>query len=84
MLRSCRRRDARTRGSVLSLDPNSRSNTTRGLFSAISGSVGVSHDSVLLYAQLYPTSQAPTRLLSSTVSCSDDSWVSCSWAFAAI
>ena len=48
MLRSRRRRDARTRGSVLSLAPNRRSNTTRGLFSAISGSVGVSHDSVLL------------------------------------
>ena len=37
---------------VLSLVPNSRSNTTRGLFSAISGNVGVRHDSVLLYAQL--------------------------------
>ncbi len=48
MLRSWRRRDARTRASVLSLDPNSRSNTTRGLFSAINGSVGVRHDSVLL------------------------------------
>jgi hypothetical protein len=60
---------------VLSLDPNSRSNTTRGLFSAISGSVGVSHDSVRC-TRSYPTSQAPTRLLSSTVSCSDDNWVS--------
>ena len=52
MLLSWRSRIARTRGSVLSLDPNSRSNTTRGSFSDISGSVGVSHDSVLLYAQL--------------------------------
>jgi len=32
--------------------PNSRSKTTRGLFSAIRGRVGVSHDRVLLYAQL--------------------------------
>ena len=48
MLRSWRRRDARTRGSVLSLDPNNRSKTTRGLFSAISGRVGVSQDRVLL------------------------------------
>ena len=63
-------------GSVLSLAPNSRSNTTRGLFSVISGSVGVSHEIVLLYAQLYPTSQDPTRLLSSICSCSDESCVS--------
>ncbi len=69
---------------MLSLAPNSRSNTTRGLFSDINGSVGVSHDSVLLYAQLYPVSHDPTRLLSSTVSCSDDSCVSRSKAFAAI
>jgi hypothetical protein len=48
MLRSWRRRSSRTRASVLSLEPNSRSNTTRGLFSAISGRVGVRHDSVLL------------------------------------
>ena len=31
---------------MLSLDPNMRSNSTRGLFSAISGSVGVSHETV--------------------------------------
>ena len=74
----------RTRGSVLSLAPNRRSNTTRGSFSDISGSVGVSHDSVLLYAQLYPVSHDPTRLFVSTVSCSDESCVSRSKAFAAI
>jgi hypothetical protein len=54
MLRSCRSRAARTAGSVLSVAPKSRSNTTRGLFSDIRGSVGVNHESVLLYAQLYP------------------------------
>ena len=33
---------------MLSLEPNIRSKSTRGLFSAISGSVGVSQESVLL------------------------------------
>ena len=52
MLRSCCSRTSLTFVSVLSLDPNSRSNTTRGSFSDISGRVGVSHERVLLYAQL--------------------------------
>ena len=69
---------------MLSVAPNSRSNTARGLFSVIKGSVGVSHESVLLYAQLYPTSQDPTRLLSSICSWSDESCVSRSKALAAI
>src|SRR6476620_8595508 len=84
MLWSWRRRAARTFGSVLSVAPNRRSNTTRGLFSVIKGSVGVSHEIVLLYAQLYPTSQDPTRLLSSICSWRDESCVSRSNALAAI
>ena len=32
--------------------PNSRSNTTRGLFSVGSGVVGELHDSVFMYTQL--------------------------------
>src|SRR5437870_2254151 len=43
-----------------------------GLFSAISGSVCVSQDSVLLYRSYSPHRTIPTRLLSSIVSCSDD------------
>src|SRR5438132_310216 len=50
---------SRAAESVLSLDPKSRSNTARGLFSIGSGVVGVRHEHVLLYAQLYPILQTP-------------------------
>ena len=43
MLRSARSRAARTRASVVPPSPNSRSNTTRGLFSIGSGVVGLRH-----------------------------------------
>ena len=39
--------------SVLSLIPNSRSNTARGLVSIGRGEVGVRHEMVLVYVQLY-------------------------------
>src|SRR5437870_1945303 len=85
MLRSCARRAARTAGSVLSLAPKSCSKTTRGLFSDIRGNVGVSHESVLLYAQLKDGSpQSPDALGSSTASCSDENWVLRSNSFAMI
>ena len=52
MLRSFFRYKSRERASVLSLAPNSRSNTARGLFSIGIGVVGVRHDIVFPYAQL--------------------------------
>ena len=52
MLRFCASRARRVAGSVLSLAPNIRSNTARGLFSIGSGVVGVRHAIVFAYAQL--------------------------------
>ena len=43
------------------------------LLPAASGVVGVRHDSVLLYAQLYPESQLPTRRPSSRANSSEGS-----------
>ena len=51
MLRSSAMRALRTAGSVLPLSPNSRSKTTRGLFSIGSGVVGLRHEMVFVYAQ---------------------------------
>jgi len=50
MLRSCRRRAARSAG--VPGRPNSRSNVTRGLISIGSGSVADAHEIVFMYAQL--------------------------------
>jgi hypothetical protein len=56
--------------------PNNRSKTTRGLFSVGSGVVGVLHDSVFKYTQLYALSHMPASTLKSIDSSSDGSTVS--------
>ena len=76
MLRSSRIRASRASGVVLSVSPNSRSNTARGWFSIGSGLVGLRHDSVLAYAQLQPASQAPISSLGSMASSRELSTVS--------
>ena len=48
MLRSVSIRARRTAASVLSLSPNSLSNTARGRYSTGTGVVGVRHDSVCM------------------------------------
>ena len=65
-LPSLRRRARRTAGSVLPLSPNIRSKTTRGLFSMGSGVDSLLHAIVLVYAQLYPVSQLPASVGSSS------------------
>ena len=47
-LLSCRMRALRAFGSVLPLSPNSRSNTTRGLFSVGSGVFALRHEMVFV------------------------------------
>ena len=58
-----------TRSSFVPPSPNSRSNTTLGLFSTGSGVVGDCHDTVFMYAQLYPASHWPpsTRSISDEI-----------------
>ena len=75
MLRSSLIRASLTAGSVLPLSPNSRSKTTRGLFSIGSGVVGVRHEIVLVYAQLKPASHEPAKSRPSSASSSDESCV---------
>ena len=75
MLRRCAIRAWRAAGSVVSLSPNRRSNTARGLFSIGSGVVAARQHSVLTYAQLYPTSHAPAMPAVSSPSSSEASCV---------
>jgi hypothetical protein len=57
--------------------PNNRSKTTRGLFSVGSGVVGVLHDKVFKYTQLYALSHMPASTLRSIESSSDGRTVFC-------
>ena len=68
-------RARRASGSVVPLEPNSRSNTARGLFSMGSGVVGVRQATVFVYAQLAPPSHEPSIAFDSIPSSSDVSWV---------
>src|SRR5262245_371680 len=74
MLRSWR--DCAQRCALAPRLPTSRSNTTRVLFSVGSGVVGVLHDSVFRYTQLYALSHMPASTLRSIESSSDGSTVS--------
>ena len=74
-LRCWRSRASRTLGSVLPLSPNSRSNTTRGLFCVGSGVFWLFQLIVLVYGHAKPVSQAPVVSLDSIASSSDASCV---------